>query len=720
MDLVSTIGNESRISIDAMVKLVNSQRQSEFPEVEALMGAASSALNRCHVRISVVGQVKAGKSTLINVLSGIRDLLPTEVNPWTAVITNLHFGHADKPHSGGEFQFFSADEWQKVLEGDKETRAMAEDLLPGFDVSVLQAQIEEMKAKAEKRLGSLYRHLLGKHHRFNNITAEILERYVSAGHPDKDGDMDETVNAGRFSGITKSAEVFLDAGPFAIPVTLSDTPGINDPFLVRDEITTSSFRDSGIFTVALSVHQALGAADMALIKMLSRHKGKALVVFVNRIDELEAPEADVPELLHSLRQKLDADLDGAPYTLLAGSAHWGYIAQHGSDDEVENAINTAGFAAYCAKTGVAESIPARERLWLASGVAHLGQVLSEKIAQGPVRAAISEITAEISATVAMHEKLLSERLEGDEVMLLDVGDIPAILEAEKNRLIARVNALADLADEFDNDEGETRSKLLENGQVVSQSIMHTIEATLSSFIDGQAADLGTAFSSGAAGNKWSLDTADLGQKIEKQTVLSFHKGREEMDLLIDRFGKNTDRKIGSVLGNIDISKLLENLPHDDIFPGFKPSTTLVDIELVNERGWKFWKKTEMTKEEAIARIQQVIRQEMLPAVNICSKVAEDAIAERTFEALSRISNIKQAARQLLVEEVGVLKSEIEALDQGVNKDTISRINANRAKRAKARHKRIKQLADFSAELENLVLARPNRPASAAKSRVGSQ
>lgn len=86
-----------------MKKLVSAHRQPEFPEVDVIFARALGFLDQCHVRISVVGQVKAGKSTLINVLSGTKDLLPTEVNPWTAVITNLHFGHIDKPHSGGAF-----------------------------------------------------------------------------------------------------------------------------------------------------------------------------------------------------------------------------------------------------------------------------------------------------------------------------------------------------------------------------------------------------------------------------------------------------------------------------------------------------------------------------------------------------------------------------------------------------------------------------------------
>lgn len=699
MGELPSIGNDSCIKIDGIKKLVSLQRQPEFPEVDAMFARAIAFLDRCHVRISVVGQVKAGKSTLINVLSGTRDLLPTEVNPWTAVITNLHFGHTDKPQSGGVFELFSEEEWQRMLVGDKETRSLAEDLLPGFDSTVLKEQVEEMQQNARKRLGSLYKHLLGKRHQFNNITPEILERYVSAGHQVEDGETDEVANAGRYSGITKSAEVFLESGPFALPITLSDTPGINDPFLVRDEITTNSFRNTDIFVVALSIHQALGAADMALLKMLSRHSGKATIIFVNRIDEVDDPANDVPALLNSLKEKLARELDGSNYFLTAGSAHWAHVARNGTDEAVTAITSSAEFGDYCTELKVDKRLSARNRLIGASGVSTVEQALSERIADGPIDSALAKVTAELLSAIGTLKNLSQERLKNEEVALLDVGDIPAILEAEKERLITRINSLADLVDELDLNEDNTRSKLLENGEIVAKSIANTIEATLSRFVDAQSSALGAAFTAENTQTKWSLDTAELCQKIEEQTVMSFHEGRGELDTLLCKFAAETDEKISKVLTSIDIENLLDNLPHDEFFTGFKPSTTLVDVELANDHGWKFWKKTEMSKSEAVARVQKVIRQEMLQSIRLCSEAASLAIAERTGEALTRVSELKTAARDLIVDEIGTLKNEIGEIDQGVNKNTVSRINAQRSERAKTRRKQISRLAQARSELE---------------------
>src|SRR5215468_5414138 len=56
-----------------------------------LLNEARRQLAQRDCRIAVIGQVKAGKSTFINALIKRPELLPTNVNPWTAVVCSLHF-----------------------------------------------------------------------------------------------------------------------------------------------------------------------------------------------------------------------------------------------------------------------------------------------------------------------------------------------------------------------------------------------------------------------------------------------------------------------------------------------------------------------------------------------------------------------------------------------------------------------------------------------------
>ena len=74
-------------------------------EQRAKLSAELTELRRWRARIAVIGQVKAGKSTFLSALIDAPGFLPSEVNPWTSVVTNLHFAHPDDPQSGGEFHF---------------------------------------------------------------------------------------------------------------------------------------------------------------------------------------------------------------------------------------------------------------------------------------------------------------------------------------------------------------------------------------------------------------------------------------------------------------------------------------------------------------------------------------------------------------------------------------------------------------------------------------
>ncbi len=53
-------------------------------------------LNKGVFRLLVLGEMKRGKSTFLNALLGEKDLLPTAVNPCTAILTFLRYGKQKK------------------------------------------------------------------------------------------------------------------------------------------------------------------------------------------------------------------------------------------------------------------------------------------------------------------------------------------------------------------------------------------------------------------------------------------------------------------------------------------------------------------------------------------------------------------------------------------------------------------------------------------------
>src|SRR5215510_16060018 len=153
-----------RLQIGDKLEALRSELTScgrELRSTQALLQGSSFVddtlrmLERLTCRIGVIGQVKAGKSSLVNGLICKPGLLPTDVNPWTTAVTRLHFGRADAPFNvAAEFTFFEPDEWEQLANGSGQVRELTQSLVPGFKVELLHKHVETMRRRTEERLGA--------------------------------------------------------------------------------------------------------------------------------------------------------------------------------------------------------------------------------------------------------------------------------------------------------------------------------------------------------------------------------------------------------------------------------------------------------------------------------------------------------------------------------------------------------------------------------------
>ncbi len=282
-----------------------------------VISAVAEDLRKQACRIAFVGQVKAGKSSLINVLVEQPGLLPADINPCTAVITRLSFGVPDKPGAGASFTFFSRDEWHRLSLGGR-TRELTDRLFPDFDWEVLKSQVTAMEERARKKLGASFEDLLGKEHVYPEIQPNLLVRYVGTEYSHAESEAERA--EGEFSDITKCADIFLDLGAFSFPTVLIDTPGVNDPFLVRDEITRQNLESADICVVMVTAWQRLSATDLNLLRMLRGLKKDRLIVFVNKVDEVKGGEEVLREIGRQVSATLEQEFPSAHIPVVLGSA----------------------------------------------------------------------------------------------------------------------------------------------------------------------------------------------------------------------------------------------------------------------------------------------------------------------------------------------------------------------------------------------------------------
>jgi signal recognition particle receptor subunit beta len=293
------------------------------PAGQTLIREAVSTLNGQSFRVVVVGQIKSGKSSFINALVRQPFLLPTDVTPWTTAITNLHFAKPAPGNYSAAFHFFSESEWRELAEGGGPIRELTQRLVPGFDADLLRQHVTALRERAGARLGSEFEALLGGIHYFDGVSRDLLLHYVCSGEITGDA---QSSPFGKYADITKRADLYLDSGPFAFPVTVTDTPGTNDPFLIRDELTRRSLKSADLFIVVLSARQPLSDSDLALMRLMHGLNKDRIIAFVNRIDDFADVSYDLAEVLVFVEKKLQAEFPGASIPVIAGSAAWANFA----------------------------------------------------------------------------------------------------------------------------------------------------------------------------------------------------------------------------------------------------------------------------------------------------------------------------------------------------------------------------------------------------------
>ncbi|MCE5975114.1 dynamin family protein [Sinirhodobacter sp. WL0062] len=396
--------------------------------------------------ITFLGQVKAGKTTLVNALAGWSDLLPADVNPWTSVVTSLHLmPGTHRKEVGARFQLMKEDEWDRLLNKGGRLGELAQRADAEGELAKIREQIEALREKSRRRLGKKFELLLGQEHEYGYFDKNLLERYICLGDDFLDEDApEEEEHQGRFADITRAADLYLHCQTMPMQMCLRDTPGVNDTFLMREQVTINAVRESRICVVVLSAHQALTSVDMGLIRLISNLHSRDVVIFVNRIDELRDPAQQVPEIEQSIRDTLARHNGPQDAEIIFGSGYWANKVLSESLDEMSKASSDA--LVNWAQRELVDSeldLSPAEMVWHLSGLPKLNRAIADQIvttlgnpklrkiasaavtiasglqaanivriegASADTSVSFNQVTGEFDALVATHMKALHDQL----------------------------------------------------------------------------------------------------------------------------------------------------------------------------------------------------------------------------------------------------------------------------------------------------------------------
>jgi signal recognition particle receptor subunit beta len=680
-----------------------------------LLDVASRQLQQRSCRIAVIGQIKAGKSTFINALARRPGLLPTDINPWTVVVTALHFRSGPTPpEHAAVFQLFSTDEWRELAEGGGRVRELTERLVPGFQSDLLRAQLEVMRKRAERRLGPKFPELLGQCHRYQTVTPQVLADYVSAG------DEDNWPGKRRhYSDITRSADLYFSDSPFAFPITLIDTPGTNDPFLVRDEITRRSLENPDIYVFVVSALQPLSAGDIAMLRLLNGLHKDRIVVFINRADQLPNVSGDAAGVKAAIERRLNAEFPSLNIPVVYGSAWLGNLrlqAEAGELPPVVTPDRATAAPMHCPREAAprlpADAVRSRPHADAEPSrtvpAAHISSGMTE------VSAAITRLmcTSGIAMLLRQIALCLAELVRTADVT--DRAELQSILEliearrresealakrvAEEERSLA---AFEDHAKALDASFEEVETHFKGVIATASDLLRSQLGTTVREFASREADYLQQILHEAPRRSTWRCDVMPLRDEMEETYLAIVDRAAKDLDR-VEQFLYPQLRMIVSSLLPAYHGGLLEGPAWPEgARPSVAPLGDKVTVDLTVS-WWRRWFSSRRISKERANHLRCLIEDDFLKISDELVQEAETHLTERVDYIMGRVRAVSSGLQTGVERRTANLARERTLLEGAGDAQAAERFEAEQQERADACRERQAMYAAVLTELQSVL------------------
>ena len=241
--------------------------------------AINTKLENDVLTIGVIGQMKCGKSTLLNALVFGEEILPSATTPMTASLSIITYGEEKKL----EAEFYDRNEWEEI-------KFQSSRDLDGEDFE----ESTKAKIKAAKEIVK----------KSSAIEAEIRELLGTTKEDDFNKLIEYVGADGKYIAITKSVKISIPLD-YLKGVEIVDTPGFNDPIVSREERTKAFLSKADAVIMLLYAGRAFDAVDKDIIynQLKSIGLGK-LLIGVNKYDLCIENESET-EILNNVKGLLE-------------------------------------------------------------------------------------------------------------------------------------------------------------------------------------------------------------------------------------------------------------------------------------------------------------------------------------------------------------------------------------------------------------------------------
>jgi predicted GTPase len=255
-------------------KIINDKEYSEL----------INKIEKEKIKIGIIGQIKSGKSTLLNALIFADNILPVASTPMTASLTYLTYCDSKEPSA--EVEFYSKEDWKDIEELAKNTDTDT------YDERVKAAKELVEKLEKNKDVKAQILSLLGKK---KKIRFEELKDYAG--------------EEGKYVPITKAITIYYPHDRLK-EVDLVDTPGFNDPVLSREERANEFFEEADVVIFLIYAGRPFDKTDREIVfdKIRTAGVGKVIVV-LNKSDIIFEQEGNLEKAEKYVKEKFNEEVN---------------------------------------------------------------------------------------------------------------------------------------------------------------------------------------------------------------------------------------------------------------------------------------------------------------------------------------------------------------------------------------------------------------------------
>ncbi len=631
------------------------------PNVHSLMEKYILQYSKQSCKVAVVGQMKAGKSAFINALIGRRSYLPSDVNPWTTVVTRLHFGVPALPTNGASFKFFDEGEWNAIAHGGGRLRELVQRFLPGFASEKLEEKLQQMRDKAEQRFGSEFYNLLGKNHAFETADPDLLEKYVCAGNAWSKADGE--IEAGHYADITKSADLFFKSSPFLYPTTLIDTPGTNDPFFVRDEITYRNLDDADIFVIVLPAQQAFSMSDLALLRILQGLNKERIIIYINRVDQLDDLQNDTRDIVSHVQYMLKKEFPSIEIPVILGSAQWGQQALEEDYSKID--LNANHMNTILTPEDMNEEEKVRSKLYFYSGIPDVASEISKLMLKGKGRNSVGAITSNLrlateSVRAVVNNQMNSLKSSSGAIAASDSG---VSREAELQTISNQLEYLEDYTNKSNYYHIQYEKKLDNVKEVTLTSLRSRLRKVVADFAMLECRNLIDSMENGNRKRAWQCDTLIIRKCLEEEYLLISKGIISEINIVQDSAAQELQQLLHEAAPDID-NRFISVDPISDAEPYLSSTVLKHSVALdLDQSWWKIWGARKRQAEQWARDLNELINTEFHPIIEQLVFSAETELNQIIGDSNRNFSAISKSIANILMERAYDLQQKSDSLLQ---------------------------------------------------------